>query len=366
MKILQIGLSKNYGGIESFVMSYFRELVKKDVIFDFVDIYGDGLAYSDEILSHGGKIYTLPNYKKHPVKAKKLMTEIIKDGGYGCVHINMLSAANILPLKATLKAGNVPIVHSHNSNTEGFLRGMMHKINLKRLRKLAAIKLSCGQVAGEWLFGNDEFLVVPNAVDTMVFAYDKDKRKQIRDSLNVSDETLLLGFAGRLTGQKNPLYLLDILERTKSRAGRCVKLLIVGDGELKADLLRKAEERGLSDYVITVGRQTPVAPWYSAMDAFLLPSLYEGFVIVGVEAQANGLPCYMSDKVSKEIKLTDAVDFLSIDGDASNWAESILCDIGDAERGKPYLKGTIYDITVSADRLKSIYEKVCHEGTFAQ
>lgn len=366
MRVLQIGLSKNYGGIESFVMNYFRELVKRDVIFDFVDIYGDGLAYADEIASLGGNIYTLPNYKKHPVKAKKLMTGIIKNGGYGCVHINMLSAANLLPIKATLKAGSVPIVHSHSTGTQGFIRRFMHNGNVKMLRKKAAIKLSCGDKAGKWLYGDEPFEIVPNAISIDEFSFDGRQRNKIRVECGIDENDFVLGFVGALVKVKNPLYLLDILERTKTRLDCGVKLLIVGDGELKPELLRRAAELGLSDDVITVGRQTPVAPWYSAMDAFLLPSLYEGFVIVGVEAQANGLPCYMSTNVPRETELTDNVRFLDIDGDASNWAESILCGVDAFERGKSKLKGTVYDITVSADRLKSIYEKVCHEGTFAQ
>ena len=189
MRVLQVGLSENIGGIETFVMSYFRELVKQGVVFDFIDMYGNGLAFADEIIGLGGKIFTLPNYKKHPFYFMKEMERVLRSEKYACVHMNMLSAANLLPLKVTLKCGCIPIVHSHNSGTEGILRSLLHKKNVKKLRKYAKIRLSCGEKAGEWMFGKYPFKVIPNAIDVEKFSFDINCREMIRKEIGVSEET---------------------------------------------------------------------------------------------------------------------------------------------------------------------------------
>lgn len=356
MRVLQIGLSKNIGGIETFVMSYYRRLAQMGIVFDFIDTYGDGLAFSDEIESLGGKIFTIPNYKKHPFIAKKLMLNIIRENKYECVHIHMLSAANLLPLKAALKAGSVAIVHAHNNNTHGFLRTVMHNMNVGRLRRLSEVRLSCGKEAGDWLYGKYPFRVIPNAIDAEKFSFSESNRHAIREKIGISAEDFVIGFVGRLSTQKNPFYLIDILSAVKTDSTRPVKMLVVGEGELKEKVEKYAQEKGVVDDLVFAGRQNDMAPWYSAMDCFVLPSLYEGFVIVGIEAQANGLRCFMSEQVPHEINITGTVKFLPLIKPASNWRERIS-DIEDFSygRGVNGIIGTTYDITVSADTLCQVY-----------
>jgi len=359
MRVLQIGLSNFPGGIEAFVMTYFRQLVNRGVVFDFVDIYGDGIAFENEIKSLGGKIYYTPNYKKHPIKAEKKMEEIIKENGYQIVHINMLSAANLLPLKATKRAGKIAVVHAHNNNTHGIVRSFMHKYNSKRLKKMDAVCLACSKDSGKWMFQNKDFQVIPNAISAEKFSFSQDSRLFIRNQLGLSTDDLVIGFCGRLDKQKNPLYLINILHEVKiKRSDSKAKLLIVGDGELKQDVIDYAIKMGVKEDVIFAGIQRNVAPWYSAMDCFVLPSVYEGFGIVCIEAQACGLPCFVSTAVSAEVNITDNVKYLPLDN-LSAWGDNIsnVRTSKKVEERNNNVLNTQYDIDKSASQLYEVYIK---------
>lgn len=356
IRVLHIGLSSNPGGIEICVINYFRELVKFGIVFDFVDIYGDGLAFAGEIDKLGGKIYTLKNYKRHPIKAKNDLEKIIVDGQYKCVHINMLSAANILPILACKNARVSPIIHAHNNQTERLIRKVLHSLNVRKLRLSPAIRLACSAEAGIWMFANSEFCVLPNAINVEDFAFNTQFRDKIRTTYNITNDDFVLGFVGRLSYQKNPLFLLDILAETQKLSDKRIKLLVVGGGELESQMKKTTTNRGLTDSVIFAGKQMNVNEWYSAMDCFLLPSRYEGLGIVAIEAQANGLPCCLSDAITQETRQTQNVVYLACTKDAHNWASAIdLFMQRDIDR-RGTLANSSFDIRQSATRLKEIYE----------
>lgn len=359
MRVLQIGLSRCPGVIETFVMTYFRKLVNRGIVFDFIDTYGDGLAFEDEIKALGGKIFTVPNCKRHPIKARKEIIDTIKKNGYPIVHVNMLSAANLLPLKAVERAGSIPIAHSHNSNTHGILRVFMHNRNLKKLRKMNVVRLACGKAAGDWLFDDQSYQVIPNAISPDKFSFSSDNRYSLRGKVNLSADDFVIGFVGRLDPQKNPLFLIDILSKVKEyNESKNIKLLIVGDGVMRNEVLDYATRKDLVNDVVFAGIQKSAAPWYSAMDCFILPSLYEGFPIVCVEAQAGGLPCFVSENVSSEVNFANRVKHLPISGDSNIWADCIQTVINDGENFESRINGVIntkYDIDVSAGALCDLY-----------
>ena len=112
IKVLQIGLSSNPGGVESLVLNYNKYIKKDEFIFDYVDLYGEGIAFEKEIKMLGGSIYTIPNYKKHPIKAISILKKIVFN--YDIVHIHMQSAANIIPIIAS--RGNKKFTIIFNSN----------------------------------------------------------------------------------------------------------------------------------------------------------------------------------------------------------------------------------------------------------
>ncbi|MDO4479202.1 MAG: glycosyltransferase [Lachnospiraceae bacterium] len=326
IRVLQIGLGPNPGGIESCIVNYHRHLDRQAVQFDYADIYGRGLAFADDIAAMGGKIHTLPDYKKDPRGMARGLAGVLEREDYDIIHINMLSAANMIPVNTAVKVGKgTVIVHSHNTAVpSGVLRRVLNTLNMKKLRSLPVKKWACGREAGLWMWGEsfDPENVLPNALDMAAFAPDAEVRQAKRRELGIGDDEYVIGTVGRLSEQKNSLFLPDIAAAVK-KAGVKARWLIIGGGELETALKEKIKSLGLEETVLPVGVQNPVSPWYKAMDAFVLPSLFEGLPIVALEAQAAGLSTLISENVTREAALTDGVRYLPIDRGPDPWAEAL-------------------------------------------
>ncbi|MBR2853528.1 MAG: glycosyltransferase, partial [Clostridia bacterium] len=218
---------------------------------------------------------------------------------------------------------------------------------------------ACSLAAGESKFPDDivrtRLRVINNGIDLSRFAFNHEKRAEIRRILNISRHTLLLGHVGRFSEQKNHRFDLEILEELKKKSVTDIRLLWIGEGELEDELRRLAAEKGLQDVVIFQGVVMNVEDFLQAMDVFLLPSLFEGLGIVGVEAQAVGLPVLVSDRIPQDLKLTESVRFLPL-GNAELWSDEILRHRGERHSENPVLireKG--YDISQTAAEVRALY-----------
>lgn len=294
-KILVVGMSDNIGGVETYFHNYYRYFDRKKYHFDFVTICGT-IAFSDEYERNGSKIFKLPNYIKRPLAYYRKMHDIIRNGKYDIVHINMLSAANILPVKAALVDGiSKVIVHSHNTDIpKGLLRRILHKVNKRVLSDPRLVRLACAKAAGKWLFGETDFVIVNNAIDTEKFKFSLKNRKSVREKYDISDDTFLIGNIGRICEQKNQIFLVKMLKKIENEK---IKLMIVGSGDKESMLTSMIEMLNLKDRVIIVPMAQNIEKYYSAFDVFALPSKFEGMPVVLVEAQANGLKTLISDKI---------------------------------------------------------------------
>lgn len=354
MNILQIGLGPNPGGIENCIMNYYRHMDRNKFHFDFVDIYGQGLAYQNEMEALGSNVFLLPNYKQHPWKNFAMFKELFNNYNYDIVHINVLSAANIIPLLASKMFSKAKVVvHCHNSNIPGgTLRKFLNAINIYMFRIMADKKLACGIMAGQWMWGSSftKDDIVYNAIDFDLYKPNPKIRKQMRQKCGFKDKDIVLGFVGRLCEQKNPLFLLDVLkELQKDKVS--YKLLVVGDGEYRAKFEEKVRFLGLERNVVMVGVQQHVAEWYQAMDMFLLPSLFEGLPVVAIEAQAVGLKCLFSDSITRECDICSNVTFLSINKGADPWCNVIKYNI----INNKIQENDNFDINKSIYRIEKVY-----------
>ena len=373
IRVLQIGMSNNSGGVEAFVMNYYRVLAKQSVQFDFVCMYGE-IAYKKEIIKLGGRVFEIPNIKKHYIKYCRQLRQIIRNGNYDAVHVNMLSAANIVPLKIACSEG-VPkiIAHSHNTQTIGFLRKLMDRCNRARLKKYSNVKLACGYEAGEWLFGKNAMeqgnaIVVNNAINVKKYLLNEAKRKQIREEYGWNGK-YVIGHGGRFEEQKNHKFIIKVFARFAKKQPDAV-LCLIGDGHLRTEMEEMAIDLGIKDRVFFPGKVSNVADYMSAMDLFLFPSLVEGLPFTLIEAQANGLPCLCSDAITPETYVMDNVETLSLDASTHKWVDKMeemlnkyVGNPGDERKRfdddlvDTRMRKKHFDIVGEAESLKRIYEE---------
>lgn len=361
VKVLQVLDFINYNsGVSAVVTNYFFQLDPQRVQCDFLLYEMPEDAWMTRLTAAGAKVYatgkpsgrSMAEYERN---VKDFFWQHAKD--YDIVHVHIPNAAFIV-LKYAKKYGiKVRILHSHNARgADGAVKKIRNYLLNQCGIRYANQYFACSVKAGNYLFGEKrcgQLVVLPNAIRLERYAFDEKKRKTIRDSLGVKEHELLLGHIGRFAEQKNHEGLLKIFAETRKR-GMDTKLVLLGDGELREKTGQLAEELGIQDQVLFAGVVANVPDYLSAMDIFLLPSLYEGLPVVCVEAQAAGLPCLISDQVTREIALTDQVWFLA-NGDLDSWCDRIR-KISVEGRSRNAVKGLEqYDIVRQTRNLEERY-----------
>ncbi len=316
------------GGVEAVVMNYYRHIDKTKIQFDFIcDNDSTNIPY-EEIESLGGRVILIPPYQKI-FKYHKELKRILKEGNYKIVHshINTLS---VFPLYAAKCAGvTVRIAHSHSTtNKRERKKNLMKQVLRPFSKKYATHYFCCSELAGRWLFGDklynqSKVFLLNNAIDLDKFKYNKKIRKEIRKELSIKDNTLVIGHIGRFVQQKNHAFLIEIFNEVHNQNSNSI-LLLAGQGPLEEEIKCKAKTLHIEDNIIFLGQRKDAYRLYQAFDIFLLPSLYEGLPVVGVEAQAAGLLCFFSSDMTKETKVLNTTTIISLEEDASNWASIIL------------------------------------------
>lgn len=300
-RILVVGMTDNPGGIESVVMAYYRALDKSKFQFDFL-ANTETMAYQDEVEHLGGTVYHIPPRHSSPIAYFRALLGFFKLHAveYSAIWLNVCSLANIDYLVYAKRFGiGKRIIHCHNSqNGEGLIRGLLHRTNLKRIRHLATDFWSCSDRASVWFYGKDfktlpNYRWIPNAVDANRFKHNNKDRERIREELHIPPNCLLLGNVARLQPQKNHEKMVSVFAALHAMDER-YRLLFIGKGELEQKIRAEISAFGLNDEIILAGEQYDMPPFYQAMDAFLFLSIFEGFAVSPLEAQACGLPCILS------------------------------------------------------------------------
>ena len=212
-------------------------------------------------------------------------------------------------------------------------------------------------MAGEFVFGNkEEFCIYNNAIDAKRFGYDINKRVQARKELKISDDVFVIGHIGRFNTQKNHTFLIDIMSEINKKDPKAV-LLLIGEGDLEEHIKNKVDELGLENNVMFLGVRSDVDRLYQAMDVFVMPSLFEGLPVSGVEAQAAGLKCIFSDTITEQTMLTSNVEFISLDRGTAIWADEILKWYKGYDRRDQIniIERAGYDIKKQAKQLQNFY-----------
>lgn len=334
VRVLQIGMTKNIGGLETYLMQQFEHLDKSKVTYDFVNITSeDEIVFKDKILQAGSRIYGVRSRHSNPIRHYwqwiKLLQRVSKD--YKAIVLNSNSITYVFPIFIARFSG-IPlrIMHSHNSGFEqsiGIAKRIIIAMNRHLLKWGATDYFACSKLAGQWMFGEkSHFTVIPNGIDCQKFDFNPVKRDEIRNRLGLSGK-FVVGHVGRFTYQKNHAFLLRIFrEILKVRSD--AHLLLIGDSVGDLSYLDEAkayvEEQGIQQAVQFLGMRKDVPTLMQGMDCFILPSRFEGLPVVGIEAQAAGLPCFFSDTITREVGITELAEFISLDDSAQKWAKTII------------------------------------------
>ena len=316
------------GGVEAFVLNYYRHMNHDRIQFDFICDEDSTCIPYEEIERLGGRVILVPPYQK-VFKYHKELKRIFKENNYKIVHshINTLSVFSLFAAKC---AGvKVRIAHSHSStNPKEFKRTILKLILRNFSRIYATDYFACSEDAAIFQFGKRTFnsgkvKIINNAIDVGLFKYDDRIRSQIRNKYNFGKDTVVLGNVGRMVTVKNQKFIIDIFN-CYHRLNPDSKLLLVGDGPLKKQLQQYVSFLSLDDYVIFAGQKSDIYKYYMAMDVFLFPSLYEGFGLSLIEAQCSGLFCLASSNVPKSTKISNLVLYIYINNKPDLWARKIL------------------------------------------
>lgn len=328
IRVAQVLNRMDSGGIESVVMNYYRHIDREKVQFDFYLAEGSSFPQREELERLGAGIFPIPPYSR-PIRYHRVLYKAFKERRYKIVHAH-LSTMSVFPLFAAWRAG-VPVRICHNHTTAYWGEGIktLLKYILRPFNKIFATDyFACGETAGRWMFGNRCFdsgrvTVMPNAIDAEKFAFDPEERIALREELGIPQDAFVVGHVGRFTYAKNHSFLLDIFyELLKTRPD--ARLLLIGGGELESRIRSKAKRLGIEKSVIFAGVRADVNRLYNVMDAFCLPSLYEGLGMAAWEAQANSLPVLLSDKVPQEAALSENCRHLPLEAGAAAWAAALL------------------------------------------
>lgn len=333
VRVLQIGMTKNIGGLETYLMQQFEHMDHSKVMYDFVNITAeDDIVFHDKIEAAGSHIYEIISRHKSPichyVQWYKLMR---KDASkYKAIVLNSNGLTYVFPLFLAKWFG-IPhrIIHSHNSNFEykiGWKKKLLIALNQILLQWSATDYFACSNKAGEWMFDTRRpFKVIHNAIDVNPFIYNEKIRKQKRKELGIENQ-FVIGHVGRFSYQKNHSFLIDIFSVYHKRHPNSTLLLVGGsvdDNSYFNAAKMKVRKLGLVESVKFLGMRNDVPDLMQAMDCFLFPSLFEGLCFVGIEAQASGLPCFCSDTISNELGITDLISFISLEKSPSEWVKII-------------------------------------------
>ena len=315
------------GGKKNLVMEYYRQIDRSKIQFDFICDADSNAIPKAEIEELGGRVYVITPYQ-NIIKNVKDIKELCDKNYYKIIH-GYNGTLNIFAMFSGWCAGvpiriNESISMSHIADKKTILKNLLKPFS----RCFSTNLMANGEVCGRWQFGDKVYeqgkvVVFKTVIDTEKNCFDLEIRKKCRTEFNI-DDNIVIGHIGRLTEQKNTLFIIDIFWEICKKEPKA-RLLLIGDGNLKDIMLKKIEDLGIGDKVLYLGRREDIQQFYNGMDCFLLPSLYEGLPVVGVEAETCGLPVFFSTEVPRESSVCDDIGFfVDLKKTAEEWADIVL------------------------------------------
>lgn len=331
-RVLEILGGLGIGGNEIFVMNLYRTIDKSKFEISFLIFGDDNTEFIEEIRKNGDQVLICPNENtKTFILRMKYVYKILKTHCYDVVHCHSCSFKGLLvgTIPARFARVHKVISHSHNSGTPKHT--VIDDVIRYSLKKVLCMSidygLACSDVAGESKYtkkfiNTDKYHIIRNAIDIEKYKFNSQNRKIIRDKYNFQNQ-IVIGNIGRLSIQKNQEFLIRIFSYINN-INKNTRLLIVGDGDLLDKLKKISTELALSDKIIFAGSVLNPEMYYSAMDVFVMTSLFEGLPFTAVEAQVNGLRCAFSDSITQMVNISKENEFLSLNDEVEKWGKIIL------------------------------------------
>ena len=366
--VLHVVGRMDMGGAESRIMDLYRNIDREKVQFYFMQHTNERCFFEEEIENLGGKVFSVPRFNvKNYVTYKSAWKEFFAKHPEICmVQGHMTSTASIYLPIAKKSGVEITIAHARSAGVEKGLKGYLTKFLRRKLYQKCNYRFTCSKLAGEAVFGDQSqevrrAILIPNAIPVDNFKFNQEVRNKIRFQLGIEDK-YVIGHVGRFSSMKNHKYLLYILEQCikierENRLPETV-LMLLGEGELKEEMMERAVAMGISHRVLFLGNRQDVYRYYQAMDYFLLPSLYEGLPGTAIEAQAGGLPGILSDTVTEEAVVTDLLQRRSIKEEPKVWAEEIMkksIAVEDRDQYAQKVKEASFDVKEQAIKMQQFY-----------
>lgn len=356
IRVLQIVTYMGRGGLETMLMNYYRHMDRSKIQFDFL-VHRDFEAdYDPEIQALGGHIYHVSRLVPWSRSYRKELKQFFREHPeYKIVHVHQ-DCLSAVALQCAEECGvPVRIAHSHSSSAVKNLKYPVKLYYMRQISRYATDLLACGQQAGDWMFCGKEYKIIRNAIDVADYQYSAAVSKQVRAELGLNDH-FVVGHVGNFTPAKNHSFLLEVF-REILKLKPTAQLLLVGGGDGLTSMQNQAKSIGIQNQVIFTGVRTDVNRLMQAMDVFVFPSFYEGLPVTLVEAQASGLPCIISDRISEECIVTNGlVTSKQLDESPAEWAKCILQQVRKPRESHiEDIKAAGYDICFAVRWLEEFY-----------
>lgn len=329
-RLLCILSGMNMGGAETFLMKVYRVIDRTRFQLDFCINEKGKCAYEDEVLSYGGRIYRIPTKSENSREFEKQLTSIIKENNYQNVLRITSNGAGFLDLKVAKKAGAThTIARSSNASDGGsFKMRFVHLLGRVLWERYVDTMIAPSDLAAIYTFGkkvydSGQVHILKNGLDLTSFSFSKEKRYYIREEFGIRPGMTVIGHIGRFEEQKNHAFLVNVFEVFHRSNSNSILLLVGGQGKELERIHQLVREKGLKDCVIFAGIRKDIPAILSAMDVLVMPSFYEGMPNVVIEAQATGLPCVISDSITREANVTGLVKYLALTDSPAYWSKEI-------------------------------------------
>lgn len=329
VRILQVVTQMNRAGLETMLMNYYRNVNRSQIQFDFL-VHREGCYdYDKEISQLGGNIYHI-----RPITPKGFWSYLqdlrhffLEHKEYKIVHSHLDALSSFVLLEAKHAGIHIRIAHSHNTAFTKDKKYFLRLLSKYMLPLGATHYFACSQEAALFLFPKSiarlKCRIIKNAIELDRFRFNFNIREAKRQELEIRKETFVIGHVGRFCIQKNHDKVIHIFMAIHRKNPDSI-LFLVGQGELEKNILNLCMQLGIQDSVRFLGVRDDIDQLMQAFDLFLLPSFYEGFPVVGVEAQAAGLPCLMSNRIKEDVALIDSTAFLPLEAEDVVWAKKAL------------------------------------------